>query len=254
MRHYACKILFTLWLAISYLPMTCYAEGTPVFGSMAAGEPGLNLNLSDIKPKLSLHEPGTLQGRWISNKIDILEVVSDSSGRNDFNSKRYCTDFKDDCFVVKIKGSNIRPLPLTAAYGSFNIYGVDTTGEGVDSIIIESGQGRGTSVHVRSVKIYRIRDGHFVPIFIATLNGYLSYAYNPANESLDPLSWERYYYFKSNKQNNSLNIVLELCSKPETMFGVSKLDDLLDIQARKIVNAYDKKKLTYYIDKIELGF
>jgi hypothetical protein len=247
-------IIFTIVLAsiFYFAQVSCYAQGVPSFGSRYAGKPGLAIKLSDVKPHNILQEPGTLEGKWISSKKkDILEVISDKSRRGDLSLQEYCENFKDDCFVVRIKGTRIR-LPLTAAYGSFNIYGADVTGEGIDSIIIESGEGRGTSVHVRSVAIYRIMEDYFAPIFEATLNGYLSTAYDPAIQTAEPLPWERYYYFKKNRQNNSMNIVLELGFKPKIIFGVANLHELFDAQARRIISTFDKKRFSYFISKIEL--
>jgi hypothetical protein len=239
-------------LAFSCAPLACHAEGVPSFGSMYAGKMGLAVNHSDLKPKKILKEPGSLEGKWLSGEKSILEVSLDSSLRNDFNSQKYCEAFKHDCFVIRIKGTDVTALPLTAAYEEFRIYGADLTGEGTDAVVIESGEGRGTSVHVRSVKIYKIEEGHFVPIFEAKLNGYLANAYDPEIKSVEPLTWERKYYFKKNKKNKALDIILQLDDKPKIMHGVAKLDDLFDIQAKKIVNKYDRKRQSYFLDKVIL--
>jgi hypothetical protein len=244
----ACVAVFIL--ASSCAPLPPHAEGVPSFGSMYAGEMGLAVDYSDLKPKKILKEPGSLEGRWLSGGKSILEVSLDNSGRNDFDSQRYCEDFKHDCFTVRIKDTDIHPLPLTAAYKAFSIYGADLTGEGTDAIIIESGEGRGTSVHVRSVRIYKIEGGYFVPIFEATLNGYLGNAYDPETKSAEPLTWERNYYFKKNMKDKTMDIVLQLDYKPGRMYGVSRLDDLFNVQAKQIINKYDRRRHSYFLDKV----
>lgn len=253
MRDYfgaICIVLTILFVLFLSAPFTCYGDGVPSFGSMYAGKMGLAFDLSDVRPQKILKTSGTLEGKWVSNGKNILEISIDSSGRNDFNSQRYCEDWKRDCYVIRIKETEVYPLPLTVAYGAFSIYGADVTGEGTDAIIIESGEGRGTSVHVRKVEIYKIAEGYFVPIFEATLNGYLANAYDPEIKSAEPLTWERNYYFKKNRKSRSMDIILQLAYKPKALHGVSRLNDLFDIQAKQIINRYDRARRSYFLDKV----
>ena len=233
-------------LAFSCVPLASYAGGVPSFGSMYAGKMGLAVHLSDLKPKNILKEPGSLEGKWLSDEKSILEVSLDRSRRDE-----YCKQsFPDDCFIVRLKDKDVYPLQLIAAYGAISIYGADVTGEGVDEIIIEYGKNRGTSTYVRVVAAYTIEQGKFVPIFRASLNGSLDDAYDPETNNVVPLAWERSYFFKKKKNNKALDIILQLDYIPEEMHGVANLNDLFAMQAKKIVNKYDKQRQSYYIDRV----
>ena len=178
----------------------------PTFGSMAAGADRLLQNESAFLPRESLTEPGALKGKWLSKKArESLTVSLIYASRAGAEKKDPAIFFEDEFTLTLHSATNILKRHFTAAYGSFRIYGVDVDGDGLDEIVLERGEGRGTFAYVQMLEILKVSQSHIESVFHAELNGYI---YNP--DADDPVSWERAYAWKKGKQNAELELELRL--------------------------------------------
>jgi hypothetical protein len=224
----------------------------PAFGSLFAGKIGLDVAHSDFVPVRLLEKTGIADGHWVlsseTNKLIISEDFEITEKGEAISSRRGCENFARDCFLISLPGTKVQSKPFYAAYESFVAYGVDVNGDGIEELIIESGKGRGTSVYVRSLTVYKLFGDEFWPIFQTPLNGYLYQSMEPEKDGYDPPSWERNYAFKRNR--NTYDIVLTLLPPRTDLKAVATLKDLFLIQASRIVASYDEDHESYSIDKV----
>jgi hypothetical protein len=227
------------------------------FGSQYAGKFALEAARSDFVPLRLLERPGILDGHWVSStethQLNISEDFKITENGEAASSRPGCQGFPRDCFLISLPGTDIRPKPFYAAYESFVVYGVDVTGDGVEELVIESGKGRGTSVYVRSLRVYKLFGKEFWPIFEAPLNGYLYQSMEPQKDGYNPPSWERSYIFKRNTMRKTFDIILDLLPPRDDLKAVAKLNDLFLVQSSKIVACYDQEHESYFIDKVSFS-
>ncbi len=179
----------------------------PTFGSMAAGANRLIQRESAFVPQKSLTAPGVLKGRWTSkSRGDSLIISQTYTNRAEVEERQPSVSFIEDEFTLSIlPKTHGCDLHFVAAYGAFRVYGVDANGDGVEEIVLERGEGRGTFVYVQKLEILAVSNSEIVTIFEADLNGYV---YNP--DTSDPVSWERTYVWNKGKQTKELQLELRL--------------------------------------------
>jgi len=187
---------------------------------MAAGADRL-LEESAFIPRKSLTSPGTLRGRWLSKGNRVSLVVSQTDTNRAEAQNQQSAFFTVDEYTLQIRSkTDTLARRFTAAYGAFRIYGVDVDGDGVDEIVLERGEGRGTFVYVQKFEVLSVSESGFETVFQADLNGYI---WNPDGD--DPVSWERVYLWKNGKQGRELEFRLipppevpRYCGMEEALF------------------------------------
>lgn len=231
-------------------------SSVPVFGSFAAGSVGLDESASDYHPEHSLIEPGTISGNWLApnskTELNVLvdkelegaSTISEQQPDGTWKDSKEHFTFPKDHFIIRIgKEQNEEQKAIytfEAAYGTFTIFPCDIDGDGIDEIFLESGVARGTSVHVRSLKILKkfSEADSFVEILEVPLNGYIP-------RKFDPVSWERRYWLL--RTPTGYDVVFGLVPPEEIPDYLASEEYLRILQHPQIRFAYNSKHKTYVI-------
>jgi hypothetical protein len=211
------KILITIGMIFGVATLLASANQQPVsqmptFGSMATGADRLIASQSVFAPSNVLTDPGVLRDRWCSsNEVSELRVRARYDAVAKKKGKRLPPFYEDEFTLSIHSGTNIIKHNFTAAYGPFRVYGVDLGYGGPVVIALETGEGRGTFVHVQRLEILKVVDKRFQTVFAADLNGYV---WDP--DLHDPVSWERTYSWKHVDGNTFLGLEVQLIQPPVT--------------------------------------
>lgn len=255
------RILATLVISLLFISRCSHASShqvnpsLPVFGSFAAESLGLRVSASDYRPKHILTEAGKITGNWLkpNDRMDLnvlvdtelegARTISERQPDGTWKESKVPFTFPEDHFIIKIGKEQKEHEVLyffEAAYGTFTIFPCDIDGDGIDEIFLESGQARGTSVHVRKLRILKnfSEFDSLVEILEVPLNGYIPSKY-------DPLSWERHYWLS--RTLIGFDVVFDLVPPEEIPDYLASEEYLWVIQHPRIRFSYNSKLKSYVI-------
>ena len=160
----------------------------PAFGSTVASMCFLDRDNSTALPAAGLAEPGTIEGFRLADTTTVLRVVLTDEGE----------------YSIRIGGLKIEKQ-FTDPYEGFSVSTLDMDADGRDEVLVESGQGMGTSVYQRQLVIYRVDADRFTPIFDVTLNDYFMIA-----GQAFPGDWAKRYRLMRAGESGPVEIMLVL--------------------------------------------
>lgn len=216
----------------------------PAFGSVWAGTVLLDRDRSDRTPSISLQNPGNLPGHWLSSGVVESVEVSHASPE-DFVDPRYCEYFPHDCFAIKIAAK--RYYRFIAAYESFLLYGMDVTGDGIDELLLEYGEGRGTSVHTKHLTVLQLTNEGAERLLSVQLTGYVTGEFRG-----DPPSWVRRYGLVRSPRSASTDVIVWLLPPPYVPRFVGNAEVLAILQHPRLVFRYRPDFSTYELAEANL--
>lgn len=232
------------------------ASSVPVFGSFAAGAIGLDESASDYYPDHKLTEPGLIKGKWLIPNVltDLVvsldkdlygsDTISEQRSDGTWTETKVPFAFPHDHFVITIEnGEKERPIiyPFEAAYEAFTVFPCDIDRDGVDEIFLETGEGRGTSVHVRKLTVLKFfpEDNTMAAILIVPLNGYIPW-------QQDPLTWQRHYSL-ANRVGGGYDVIVDLLQPAVIPDHLASEEYLRVLQHPQMRFSYDPKHQSYVI-------
>lgn len=197
---------------------------------------------SILVPEQVLTAPGQLRGRWLARDRESDLVVEESA--DDFP---VLDGFREDHFRLRIRDGDLWTFYqyLDAAYGAFTVFGLDLDGDGRDEIVVEYGEGRGTSAYRRKLAIGKAGATHLNQIFETTLSDYLP------GPSVSPEMWYRRYRFVDRDDDGAVKI--ELCSippgPPPPYLGLTDWTSVF--QFPRLTYSFNSKLRTYELHSFE---
>lgn len=196
---------------------------------------------SVLAPQQVLTTPGVLRGHWLARERESDLVVEESPNDSPVDG------FREDHFRLRIRDGDQWTFYqyLEAAYGAFTVFGLDMDGDGRDEIIVEYGEGRGTSAYSRKLAIGKAGATHLNRIFATTLSDYLP------GLSVSPEMWYRRYRFIDRDGNGAVKI--ELCSvppgPPQPYLGLTDWTSVF--QFPRMTYSFNSRLHTYELDSFE---
>lgn len=161
--------------------------------------PGARRSAATIGLPSPLTAPGTLAGSWIRPGCEATLVVEPVEGTScapdelaEFGGRA------TDVFRVSVRDSRgavpDRSFLFRSSHGKFALRGVDVDGDGVDEIVMEQRQGRGTFAVTTDLVVRKCFEERYVEVLRPPLEDYLwptPEAHRAARR--DPLPWRRDY-------------------------------------------------------------
>lgn len=219
--------------------------GVPTFGSMFSGGT-MMMSDSEVKPNHLLEEPGKLPGHWTSKDFITDLIIERCDSENAFLCPSAEDEFTEN-FRITIIDSNDHPFYdyFTAAYRSFRIFGADLDNDGMDEIIMEYGEGKGTFAFVRKLQVTKIGSKYIHRIFETELNGYIGG--NPYDDQpiSGPDGWIRQYAFIDTDQDKIYEIKLRLIPPNKTPLYLGFTEETAPLQFPRLVYKYNANLRTY---------
>lgn len=217
------------------------------FGSVAAGGLYLDTDRSAIVPEKMLTKPGQLEGHWlVPDRLSALVVESVAPESDDFEG-HFLNGRPGDCFKITIRdGTDQRFFAyLQAAYGAFVILGADVDGDGIDEVVIEYGEGRGTFAYTRKLLLCEAGPHHILSLFDADLSGYIGGEPQDKRSLPDPDVWARRYLFADLDSDGVYEIVLHLIPPKALPHHMASTDYTNILQFPKQVYGLNQELHTY---------
>ena len=125
-----CISLFVLSFSVSAIADD--AAELPAFGSTVASMCFLDRDNSTALPIASLAEPGSIEGFRLAETTTVLRGAQTDEGE----------------YSIRIEGLKTEKQ-FTDPYEGFSVSTLDIDADGRDEVLVESGQGMGTSVYQR---------------------------------------------------------------------------------------------------------
>lgn len=185
-KHVLCISLIVLSFSVSAIADD--AAEIPAFGSTVSSMCFLDRDTSTVLPTVSLTEPGTIEGFRLAETTTVLRVVQTDEGE----------------YSIRIGGLKIEKQ-FTDPYEGFSVATLDLNADGQDEVLVESGQGMGTSVYQRQLVIYRVDTDRFTSIFEVELNDYFMVA-----GQAFPGGWAKRYRLMREGESGPTEIMLVL--------------------------------------------
>jgi hypothetical protein len=221
-------------------PPTCFSEDLADPFALA-DTTYLDRRHSIVTPDRVLTAPGALRGHWLARERESDLVIEESPNDSPVDG------FREDHFRLRIRDGDQWTFYqyLEAAYGAFTVFGLDLDGDGRDEIIVEYGEGRGTSAYSRKLAIGKAGATHLNRLFETTLSDYLP------GRSVSPEMWYRRYRFVDRNENGVVKI--ELCSvppgPPQPYLGLTDWTSVF--QFPRMTYSFNNRLHTYELDSFE---
>jgi hypothetical protein len=221
----------------------------PVFGSQVAGGSYLDSRHSKIIPKSSLSTPGALEGHWLT-RDRVTTLLVDTCDSTEMQKCPSDSSFSDNFRIQIVDGKHAMFQQFfNAAYGSFYVFGADLDGDGIDEVVLEYGQGRGTFVYVRKLQIAKTGPNHLLDIFETDLNNYIGGEPQDGRSIIDPDSWIRLYAFTGPDRQGRFDIELCLLPPAETPHYLARTEWTAPLQFPKLVYSYNPTIRSYELSR-----
>jgi len=225
----------------------------PVYGSSLAGGTLLDAAHSCIRPTRILDAPGSLPGHWLAaDEKSELVVEAYDPERNEVLSGYEADHAEDFRMTLVDRGQSWFQWHISASYSVFQLFAADVDGDGLDEVVMEYGQGRGTLVHVRELVIGKPdRDGLRI-VFGSAMNGYIFGV--PQDDKKIPASdmWLRRYAFtESPVAKGRCDIQLCLVPPERTPWYIGYAHSTGALQFPKLVYRFDADLRTYELETFE---
>lgn len=216
------------------------------FGSLFPGGSFLDESRSRILPNEVLSALGSLNGHWLS-RDRLSQLVVDAC---DPDRLQKCpvadATFTDNFRIRIIDGAEERfQYYFRADYANFRIYGADLDGDGIDEVIMEYGEGRGTFVYVRKLLVGKPGPRHLFTIFETELNNYIAGEPQDNRRLPDPDSWMRRYAFTGPDGDGKFDIELCLLPPANTPLYLGLTEWTQPLQFPKLVYSFNPSVKTY---------